>query len=113
MRWVSIGVSSLACTWRKCRSRSRTALTSRTGTLTSPKLSDPVHSDLAKARLQRGGQVVGLVLRLGLARVDLLAVALALDDLQDRVAVAVGVLVRLELRLEAADELAGHLELAL
>src|SRR3954454_17710828 len=96
-RRCSMRTLSLACSWWKCRSRSRTALTSCTGTLTSPKLSEPVHRDLGKARLQGGGEVVGLLAVLGLGRLDLLALPLALDHPEHRVAVAVLVLVRLEL----------------
>src|SRR5215218_7287579 len=106
-------VSSDSCTWRKCRSRSRTALTSFTGTLTRPKLKEPVQSDLAKARLQRRREIVRLLLGLGLGRVDVLALALALDHREHGVAIGVLVFARLELRLERVDQLLGHVEFPL
>src|SRR3954449_937338 len=79
-RRVSIGAPSFSCSWRKCTPWSRTALTSETGTLTSPKLSDPVQIEratsgrLLHAGLERGQQGVGLHRRGGVVRqLDLLA----------------------------------------
>src|SRR3712207_59995 len=104
-----MGAPSSACTCRKCTSTSRTALSSWTGTLTSPKLSEPVHSDrgtsgprlglglaagalaAAEAGLEGGEQVVALGLRLGRRRLDRLAGRLALDHREHRLAVLVGV----------------------
>ena len=75
---------SLACSWWKWKSRSRAALTSCTGTLTSPKLSEPLQSARAivslptEARLERRRQVVALLGLLLGGEVDLLAAALRL-----------------------------------
>ena len=69
--------------------------------------------DRGEARLERRHQV-GHLLRLRLLRLDgdLLAVRLALDQLEDLLAVLVVVLRRLEVRGQRVDQLLGHLELA-
>src|SRR4051795_7727829 len=123
-RCVSIGDLSFSWSWRKCRSRSRTALTSCTGTLTRPKLSEPVQSERAipepsaaprrrHARLERSQQVARVV-GLGALRQRLdLALRLRLDVLEQPGAIGVLELLRVELFLERLEQLAGHVELAL
>ena len=56
-RCTSIGAPSFSWSWRKCRSRSRTAVTIATGTLTSPKLSDPLQSERGIDQLLAFGRV--------------------------------------------------------
>src|SRR4051812_40841357 len=124
-RCVSTGTLSFSWSWRKWRSMSRTAVTSWTGTFTSPKLSDPVQSERATllpplpaparhARLERRHQVVRIVRGLAALRQRLhLALRLRLDVLEQPLAVGVLELLRLELVLERVDELARHVELGL
>src|SRR5947209_3529376 len=104
-RCTSIGAPSFSCSWRKCRSRSRAAVTITTGTLTRPKLKEPLHSERAmssaprlrsrlllpvpQARLERGHQVIRRLGLLVLGQLDLLAGGLSLDQLGHPVAVAV------------------------
>src|SRR3954449_4204083 len=120
-RRVSIGAPSFSWSWRKCTPWSRTALTSETGTFTSPKLIEPVQIEratsgrlLAEARLERGHQHVGVhVRRVVVGQLDLLALRLPRDQLLDAGAVGVLVLLRLEPRLERRHERARHVHLAL
>src|SRR3954462_11670635 len=125
-RCVSTGTLSFSWSWRKCRSMSRTALTSWTGTFTSPKLSDPVQRERAivcsaplpasarHARLERGHQVAGIVGGLAALREGLhLALRLGLDVLEQPLAVGVLELLGVEVVLERVDELARHVELGL
>src|SRR5215207_9634057 len=94
-RRCSIGAPSFSCSCRKCRSRSRAALVRLTGTLTSPNDSDPFQSVRGisgpQARLQGGGEVGGLLLGLGLLGSQVLALGLALDQVEH--SLAIGVLV--------------------
>src|SRR4051812_30286459 len=117
-RCVSIGTLSFSCSWWKWRSRSRTALTSCTGTFTSPKLSDPLQSARGTSALPRDA---GLECRHQVARVGglvalrqrrHLALRLRLDVLEQALAVRVLVVTRLEVGLERVHELARHVELA-
>ena len=93
-RRCSIGALSFSCSWWKCRSRSRAALTSCTGTLTSPKLqrAGPErarHVSVAPGSPRARPQVVavlGLLLR---SRSISLPLGLALDQLEHRLAVGV------------------------
>src|SRR5918999_6370094 len=119
-RCCSIGALSFLCSWRKWRSRSRVAPVSCTGTLTSPKESDPFQSGRGmsglpalQARLQGGGEVVRLLALLELDPLDLLALGLAVDQVEDSLAVGVLVVGRVELLVQRVHELLGHLGLLL
>src|SRR3954452_2726621 len=121
-RWVSIGDLSFSWSWRKCRSRSRTALTSCTGTLTRPKLSEPVQSERGMvsappaarhARLERREQVAGVVGLGALRQRRDLALGLRLDVLEQPLPVGVLELLRVELVLQRLEQLPRHVELAL
>src|SRR3954447_17152446 len=121
-RCVSTGTLSFSWSWRKCRSRSCTALSSCTGTFTRPKLSEPVQiargttrsaPRTGHARLERGHQIAGLG-RLAPLRERLdLALRLRLDVLEQPLSIGVLVARRVELRLQRLHELARHVELAL
>src|SRR3954447_25481890 len=90
-----------------------------TGTLTRPKLSDPLQSVrgtsgrlLPDARLERRQQVVAVVGLLLGGQIDLLARRLALDQGQHRLPVGVLEIPGVEVLLKRADQLLRHLALA-
>src|SRR4051812_44245346 len=110
---------SFSCSSWKWKSRSRAALTSWTGTFTSPKLIDPLQSGRgtsaprADAGFERRRQVVAVLRLLLLEQVYLLARGLALDQVEHRLAIGVLVVAGVVVLLERIDELFRHLDLAL
>src|SRR5215211_547117 len=101
------------------RSRSRAALASWTGTLTSPNESEPFQSargmsgPALQARLERVEEVRGLLERLRLDAFDLLALRLPVDQVEHGLAVGVLVLLGVEPGVKGVDQLLGDLRLLL
>src|SRR5688500_10988735 len=103
---------SFSWSWWKWKSRSRAALTSCTGTFTSPKLSDPDQSARAisaaalraEAGLECRRQVVAVVGFLLGGQVNLLARGFVLDQRKDRLAIGVVVAVGLEVLVERIEQ---------
>src|SRR4051812_34937438 len=110
---------SFSCSSWKWKSRSRAALTSCTGTFTSPKLIDPLQSGRgtsaprADAGFERRHQVVAVLRLLLLEQIYLLARGLALDQVEHRLAIGVLVVLGVVVQLKRIDELVRHVDLAL